>query len=164
MVDSKSLSLSFVPVRIQRSATILLDDLIEKVFPLFGPVREMEWADGWAPEILYGSNEAEAHMIFRTRSHECAEEYYQWVIGNYDPFNYSIEYIVSSPGRVWFITVHCTARENQTLATITYSYCGLTEDGHRDNRFAMEKMFASNLSDWEHAINYYLKTGKKLKT
>jgi hypothetical protein len=39
--------------RISRSSTITLNAPLEKVFPLFGPIKEMEWAEGWQPEIMY---------------------------------------------------------------------------------------------------------------
>lgn len=39
--------------RISRTSTITLNSSLETVFPLFGPVKEMEWAEGWQPEIIY---------------------------------------------------------------------------------------------------------------
>jgi hypothetical protein len=160
MPDVKTIPMEFTAMRINRSATILLHHHIAKVFPLFGPIREMEWAEGWSPEILYGHNEAEEHMVFRTKNNG---EFYQWVITQYRPEDFAIEYTVSAPERVWFIRVECKPYQHETLATITYSYIGLSEQGHNKNREGMEKIFAHNLSDWEEAINHYLTTGKKLK-
>jgi hypothetical protein len=142
----------------------LLNENIAKVFPLFGPVREMDWASGWSPEILYGHSEVEEHMIFRTRAQEHDEDYYRWVVTKYIPPQHEIEYMVSAAERVWFIKVECRSDENFTLATITYVYIGLTKKGHVRNRHALDKMFKDNLADWENAINHYLRTGQKLRT
>ena len=156
----ETLPMEFTAVRSTKSATIMLNDFIKKVFPLFGPVREMGWADGWSPEILYGREEVAEHMIFRTQANG---GFYQWIITQYDPHQYKIEYTVTAPNRVWFITIECREHQSNTLATITYSYTGLSEEGHQLNRSALQQMFACELNDWEEAINYYLKTGKKLK-
>jgi hypothetical protein len=47
-ISDETETLAFTPVRITKSAAIFLNDRILNVFPLFGPVREMEWADGWS--------------------------------------------------------------------------------------------------------------------
>jgi hypothetical protein len=159
MLNAISIPVDFTAVRINRSATILLHDNIARVFPLFGPVREADWAEGWAPEILYGYADAEEHMVFRTKGEG---EYYQWIITQFDPQRFQIEYTVTAAERVWFIRVECKPYQNETLATVSYTYIGLTEDGHTRNKKAMDRIFAHNLGDWEEAVNHYLSTGKKL--
>jgi hypothetical protein len=163
MLHPNSYTMEFSAVRISKTATILLNENIENVFPLFGPVREMEWADGWEPQILHANDEVAEHMIFRTKASNIQEECYQWIITRYEPQQHSIEYAVSANERVWFIAVDCKRYDKQTLATVTYTYIGLSEAGHQRNREALEKMFTANLTDWEEAINYYLRTGEKLK-
>jgi hypothetical protein len=154
----------FVPVKIRNTATILLSADVQTVFPLFGPVREQEWTPEWEPEILYGYSEVEEQMIFRTNARYEGENFYQWIVSAYKPAQHLVEYTVSAPDRVWFIKVECKAHgQKMTLATVTYTYIGLSEEGHKRNRDAMEKMFAHNLEDWEHALNHYLKTGTKIK-
>jgi hypothetical protein len=160
MLNVNTLSMEFTAVRISRSATILVHDHIARVFPLFGPVREMEWAEGWAPEVLYGRGDIEEHMVFRTKGDG---EYYQWVVTQYQPEDSSIEYTVTAHERIWFIRVECKAYQRETLATVSYTYIGLTEHGHQRNKKAMDKIFVHNLIDWEESINHYLSTGKKLK-
>lgn len=43
----------FESARISRTSTITLNGPLGEVFPLFGPVREKEWAAGWEPRVLY---------------------------------------------------------------------------------------------------------------
>lgn len=148
--------------RISKTATFTVDTTIEKAFPLFGPVREKEWAEGWNPEIIYGEGEVELHMMFRTKSSFKEESSFLWVITQFDPQKYFIEYTVSTPNRVWFIRVQCVAKQSRTEASVTYTYTGLNEKGNELNRIALEKMFAEDLKDWQTAINHYIKHGKLL--
>lgn len=153
----------FKSERITRSASIRLEGSIEDVFPLFGPVREKDWADGWDPEIIFSeTNLVEQHMVFRTLSTNPDEKYFRWVITQYFPDQHTIEYTVSTENRVWCINVKCSQHSSETLATISYTYIGLTPEGNRLNREALLKMYAHDLRDWEEAINYYLQCGKRL--
>jgi hypothetical protein len=147
--------------KLTRSATILLTDRVENVFPLFGAIREKEWANGWDPDILYSNSEIEEYMVFRTKADNEDEDYYQWVVTKYDPLNFMIEYSISATERVWFVRVECRDCNNETLATITYTYISLSEKAHQRNRQGIEKIFFSDLADWEQLINHYLTTGKK---
>lgn len=52
--------------------------------------------------------------------------------------------------------------QSRTSASISYTYTGLTQYGNEFNQAAIEKMFVRDLTDWEEAINYYLKNGKQL--
>ena len=52
--------------------------------------------------------------------------------------------------------------EEKTNVTVTYTYTGLTDEGNRKNKLAIEKIYANNLKDWEKAINRYLETGQQL--
>ena len=154
---------AFQSSRISRRATITLNDSIDKVFPLFGPIREREWCEGWEPEILFSTtNLVEEHMVFRTKAKFAHEDFYQWVITQYDPEHHRIEYTVSTQNRIWFIRVQCAAHGNRSMATISYTFTALNTSGTELNEIALKKMFERELEDWAEAINYYLQTGTKL--
>ncbi len=149
--------------RIERTASFIVQASVEKVFPLFGPIREKEWAAGWEPQVIYSQHpEVEEHMIFKTSGNPDEKEYV-WVVAQYKPAQFFIEYLVSTHQRIWFITVECKPRQENTLVSVTYSYTGLTEVGNRINQESLAKMFAHDLNDWSEAINYYLSTGKRLE-
>jgi hypothetical protein len=155
--------MKFKSERIRQCAAITLNESIERVFPLFGPMREKEWAEGWDPEIIYANDPlVEEHMIFRTKGNS-AEGFYTWVITRFDPEKYRIEYMVSTPNRIWFISIQCVPEASKTKATICYTYTGITVLGDDLNREALKKMYAHDLKDWEEAINYYLQHHKILK-
>jgi hypothetical protein len=152
--------IDFHAQRIQRSSTFKVKAPVEIVFPLFGPIKEKLWATGWSPEIIYSvTNDVEQHMIFKTPSRYGEPESYIWVISQYQPESFLIEYTVSTSNRIWVITVQCQPNENETKVTVTYSYTGLTPEGNRINEIALKEMYSHNLSDWQEAINYYLETG-----
>jgi hypothetical protein len=155
----------FTAERVSKSATIRLEGPIEKVFPLFGPVEEMKWADGWNPVVLYpASGYVEEGMVFTTQGHGHGETVFAWIVSKYQAENHVIEYIVSTANRYWVITVRCFASSvEQTKATISYTYTGLTPLGNEINKQAIEKIYKQNLKDWEEAINHYLKTGEAIK-
>jgi hypothetical protein len=153
---------NFKSERISRSASFIVDGKIEDVFPLFGPVREKEWAEGWDPEIIFSTNNlVEEHMIFQTKV-SSGEKVYTWVITQFDPVKYLVEYTASTTNRIWFIRVQCKAAGESTSATVTYTYTGLTPEGNELNRNALGKMYINDLRDWQEAINYYLHNGKML--
>jgi len=155
------------PQIVSKSGTITLEAGLGEVFPLFGPVREMDWAEGWNPKILTGDPDHVAeHMVFETESgHPEDRNPATWIVSKYDPDRAYIEYTVYTQKRLWWIAVSCRAREGATTteATIEYTYLGLDEDGNRHNRDALERMFRHDLKDWQAAINHYLRTGKILR-
>ncbi len=156
---------SFVSKRVSRTSTITLNGSLKEVFPLFGPIREQEWADGWAPRILFpAGGGVEEHMVFRTSSHGHGEPDFTWLVSKYLPEQAVIEYTVFTPERVWWITIRCreAASERTTKAEISYAFLGLTDMGNAINENAARLMYAHDLKDWEAAINHYLETGKRL--
>jgi len=153
------------PERISRTSTITLNAPLEKVFPLFGPIREMEWAAGWEPHVLYATaGTVEERMIFQTASHHGGEPDLVWTVSRYQPDRAFIEYTVFAPERLWWITVECSESVGgeTTEAKITYTYTGLTEKGNAINQRALAAMYHWDLKDWERAINHYLATGERL--
>ncbi len=152
--------------RISRTNVITLNAPLKRVFPLFGPIREKEWAAGWEPKVLYLTTDfVEEHMVFKTQSHLGHEPDFTWTVSKYRPDQAFIEYTVFAPERLWWITIQC--REGiggeTTKAEITYTYTGLTEKGNATNEKALETMYHRDLKDWEEAINHYLETGERLE-
>jgi len=158
-------SAAFTSRRISRTSTITLNAPLSEVFPLFGPIREREWAAGWDPQILYSTTDlVEEHMVFKTPSHHGhGEPDWIWTVSKYLPDQALIEYTIFTPERLWWITIQCCEDvPNQTTkADITYTYTGLTDGGNAINEKALQSMYAHDLRDWEEAINHYLKTGDR---
>jgi hypothetical protein len=61
---------TFTAQRVAQTATILLNDRVDKVFPLFGAFEERKWAEGWNPTLIYPQKEIiEEGTTFRTHGH-----------------------------------------------------------------------------------------------
>jgi hypothetical protein len=155
------------PQIVSNSSTITLDAGLSQVFPLFGPIREMDWAEGWAPKILAGDPDHVAeHMVFQTESgHPEDTNLATWIVSKFHPDHGLIEYTVYTHTRLWWIRIECraVAGDAATEATIVYTYLGLDEEGKRYNREALDRMFRHDLGDWQVAINHYLRTGTLLR-
>lgn len=153
----------FEPERISKCASLYLNAPVEQSFSLFGPIKEMEWAEGWDPEIIYSTSEfVEEYMIFRTKGQHVSERHYTWVITRFNPKQYQIEYTVSTANRIWFINIECAPQGLKTVANVRYTYTGLTELGNDLNKKHLKEMYLNDLKDWELAINYYLENGTRL--
>jgi hypothetical protein len=153
--------------KISKTSRIHLQGNFDQVFPLFGPLREKEWAHGWEPQILLSEEEnIEEHMVFQTPAHlEGETGHYIWAVSKYDPEQGLIEYTVFAESRLWWITIRCReAPDGESCeAMITYTFVGLDPRGEERNAKALSQMYRHELKDWEHAINHYLITGEMLR-
>lgn len=148
----------FKAKKVTQTSTIICNGNIEKVFPLFGAFEERKWAKGWELSLLYPEEEKiDEGTTFKTDGND-EESEYLWRVVKYYPKDYLIQYLVSTENRYWTITVICSKskKENETLATITYTFLGLNEKGNRLNLLHIERMYKRKLKDWEEEINKYL--------
>src|SRR5688500_804821 len=107
MITGALAQTTFEAERVSKTSSFLVDGKIENVFPLFGPLREKDWAEGWDPEVIYSEDAVVAHqMIFRTKA-STDEEFYNWAVTTFQPLHNLIEYTVSTLNRIWFIQVKC---------------------------------------------------------
>ncbi len=135
----------------------------EEVFPLLCPVREKDWIDGWEYDMVYSkSGLAEEDCVFTTPHHGNSETI--WYINKHDKQHHIIEFVRFTPGET-VVKIHIQLNElpgNKTEASITYQYTGLNEQQNEFIENNMQDSFQQSMIYWEKAINYYLKTGKKL--
>jgi hypothetical protein len=90
---------NFVAQRVRRVFVEHVGASPAAVFPLLCPVREREWVDGWAAEVLFStSGVAEDHCVFTTElpGHGRAT----WVVSTYDAHARRIGFTIFRPERV----------------------------------------------------------------
>ncbi|MCX6101068.1 MAG: hypothetical protein NTV92_06570 [Candidatus Bipolaricaulota bacterium] len=153
------------PVMVEKTSIIRLDAPLAQAFPLFGPLREREWAEGWNPEVVWPATESiQERMVFIVRSPHGHGHDSTWLISRYAADGGLLEYTVFSPDSVHWILIRCRAVEDgrATEAEITYTYVGTSEDARFQNERALETIYHRNLKDWEEAINHYLRTGQRI--
>lgn len=157
--------MTFAPLHVSRSGSIRLSAAPADVFPLFEPIGEMRWAEGWSPRVLYPlSGEARLGMVFTTQHPGEAETI--WTIAAYDPERLRISYVRQTPGsRVGVIDVECAAAGDQTShVTVTYTFTALSEEGNVYIAAFTEDHYAAYMAEWERAINHYLVHGALLQS
>ena len=144
---------------VSHTGTIRLNGPVDKVFPLFGPVRESDWAAGWSPELIYPTDTDVAEgMVFKVAG-ETGLGF--WVITRYDPQQHTVAYVNLTPGHmVNRILITCGEVGGKTDATITYWHVALDERGNDFVRRMDAQAYAAKMAHWQQAINYRLETNK----
>ncbi|MCI0354546.1 MAG: hypothetical protein L0099_05840 [Acidobacteria bacterium] len=153
---------AFRPRTVSRVATLNLDASMEKVFPLFDPVHEAEWAEGWEIEVLYPQDAPPARgMVFRTDHPPEGETV--WIMTRFGVRAGEVEYVNVTPGlKLTWINIRCReAGEAATEAEVRYTVTALSERGNEYVE-ALDAKYTTWLEGWEEAINHYLRTRKQL--
>lgn len=135
-----------------------------EVFPLLCPIREYDWLDGWACNMIYSdSGVAENNCIFESEFASGIEA--TWVTIKRDEENFLFEFIILFPGLA-------VARMDYSLmengdGTTTFHWVrtmtGLSENGNQMVDQTAGEPFRQ-IMDWVvDSLNHYLRTGKMLK-
>jgi hypothetical protein len=121
------------------------------VFPLFGPVRESEWAPHWNPTILYPLDKSQiAGTVFTTRQHN---QDVIWMLETYDEAALRIVYVQLWPDMcVTKLEIALKAIDNQTEATVMHRMTSLSEHGDEFVK-QFSAHFPSERDHWEQAIS-----------
>lgn len=146
-------------LHVEQTATISVAASVEKAFPLFGPVEEARWADGWAPEVLHQAQNMEG-TVFVTRAPHPAF----WVLALWDEAGHHVRYDEVVPDHfVVQIDITCRAASaSQTSCRVRYSYTSLGTGGDAFLRQYTAEHHAQRIGQWERALNHYLQTGERL--
>jgi hypothetical protein len=132
------------------------------VFPLLCPVREYDWIEPWACDMVYtASGVAEANAVFKTNfPAQGGEE--TWVVCRYEK-DRAIEFIRLVPNfKVNRLDIALAPANGKTVATWTHTYTGLSAAGNRWIRDQTAEVFLSEKKALEKMLNHYLETGTRL--
>jgi hypothetical protein len=144
-----------------QSFTIALSGTVAEVTPLFGPVREAEWAPDWSPRFIQPAQGAQREgVVFTTTSGHGEDRI--WLLTAYDVEDGLVEYVVTTPA---FTVTEIKVRvvpdgEEHCKATIKYRRSALAPEGNEevaklDARWAEEQRL-----HWQTAINEALAKGR----
>jgi hypothetical protein len=137
---------------------------IKVVFPLLCPVMERDWIDGWECNMIYSeSGFIEKDCVFTTTHHGNQETV--WHVTQYDKENHIIEFLRVTPNENT-VRIKILLEEidhSKTKVHIYYLYTLLKKNNTVIEFKAIEQSFFDSMYWWEKAINYYFKTGLKLK-
>ncbi|HEY7349859.1 MAG TPA: SRPBCC family protein [Ktedonobacterales bacterium] len=155
--------MSFTAQRVTRTRVIHLSAAPRQVFPLFEPVGEKAWAEGWEPTMLFPADgTAEPGAVFTAR-HPEGESI--WIMPLYDPASFHLAYFnVAHGSRVGNIEIQCReAPGGTTDASVSYTFTALNEPGNEFIANFTETHYEEMMAAWERAINYYLAHGRALR-
>lgn len=136
-----------------------------QVFPLLCPVREGDWAHGWAKSctlVYSASGVAEPGCVFVT-SHPPLPDT-TWIVTRHDPGTGIVEFARVSPGvEAVTLSIAVQPEGNGSAVAIRYVITPLpgTVPAGIDQRWDVDD-FNTDLAWWEASMNHYLATGRQL--
>ena len=144
---------------VTRSGEITLQAPVERVFPLFGPIDESKWAEGWEPSIKYGSNSQAGTVFTIDDPHPMT-----WILTRFESQSHRLQYvIVTQNDRVMQIDVGCRAAgDTETLCSVAYSLTALAPSAQPAIENYTEERHHERLMHFQMALNHYLKTGTRI--
>lgn len=150
------------PNRVRRSYTQRLVAEPARVFPLYCPVREAEWLEGWDPVVVLSrSGFAEPDAVFVTDDHGSAAF---WYVTRQDADAGLVEMIKVVPDVVATrLTIHLRAVEGGSEATISYAHTSLGPAGDDVVASFTEERYRAFMEDWQDRMNHYLEHGTLLR-
>ena len=137
-----------------QSFTIGLNGSVADVTPLFGPVREAEWAPDWSPRFIHPAQGVQREgVVFTTTSGDGRDRL--WLLTTYDLPNGRVEYVVITPA---FTASEIKIRvlsdgERHSRATITYPRFALAPEGNTEVAKLDAHWTEQQQIHWETAIN-----------
>jgi len=134
----------------------------QEAFPLYCPVREMDWISRWLPEEVYStSGLAEPECVFVTRDGEADAV---WIITRHCPQSHHVQMVKTVPQvTVCLIDIRLQAVDaTHCTATVRYSHTSLGPKGDELVAGFDENYYQAFMTRWESAMNHYLATGERL--
>jgi hypothetical protein len=143
-----------------QSFTIALNGSVADVTPLFGPVREVEWAPDWAPRFIHPPQGVQREGVVFTTTNGRGKDRF-WLLTTYDVKNGRVEYVVVTPA---FTASEIKIRvfpqgEQHCNATITYRRSALVPEGNEEVAKLDAHWAEEQRIHWETAINEALARG-----
>lgn len=149
-----------MPEQRTQSFTIRLNGSVADVTPLFGPVREAEWAPDWSPRFIYPAKGAQREgAVFTTTTAQGTDRV--WLLTTYDVTNGRVEYVVMTPALTANeIKIRVVPDgEEHCNATITYRRSALAPEGNEEVAKLDAHWAEEQRVHWETAINKALLKG-----
>ena len=139
-------------VHAEASITIDLNAPPAVVLPLFGPIREAEWAHGWNPAMLFPTDGRQpAGSVFTTDN---LGTDIVWVLARFDERALEVEYVQVLPKK-WAGQILIQLKpsgQGHTQATVTYKRTALSPEADQGVQ-AFASHFPNQRDHWESAIN-----------
>jgi hypothetical protein len=146
-------------MHVSRSYTLCFKAERAIVFPLFTPLEEKKWVQGWDATIIFSKmgDAKETGCIFTTPHAGMPDTF--WVLTRYDEANGIIQYARFAAGHhIGMIDLRV---DDNTRVKVTYTLTGLSAAGDQyiQEEFS-EQMYQHQhrMQSWQQGIDRYLRT------
>jgi hypothetical protein len=143
------------PRRASHTFTQHLNGTPEQVFPLLCPVRECDWASGWAPTLVVSeSGLAEPDCVFITPAEPHPAI---WYVTRHEPANGFVEMLKVTPEvTACRLTIQLRSAPGGCTAEVTYCHTSLGPAGDRFVAEFTADYYAQFMQEWESGLNAFL--------
>jgi hypothetical protein len=150
------------PNRVSHTYRQRLQSTPEAVFPLLCPVREVDWANGWLPDlVISASGVAESDCVFVTPG-DLANSI--WYFTRHEPETFFVEMLKITPGvTACRLSIQLAAEGNGCVADVTYTHTSLGPAGDEFVAKFTTEYYREFMQVWEKELNHFLTTGRKLE-
>jgi hypothetical protein len=141
----------------EHSFTINLNASVASATPLFGPVRETEWAPDWKPHFLHPVDGAQREgVVFETTSGNGKTRV--WLLTRYEVRQGRVEYAIVAPGvMAKEIKIHLSPDgARRCRATILYRHSALSLEGNEEVAKLTSNWAEAQRVHWQMAVNAVL--------
>jgi Polyketide cyclase / dehydrase and lipid transport len=130
----------------------------ERAFPLFTALGEKQWAEGWQPKILSGS-ERRGSVFSTQHAHGHVTT---WIVTDYDPTASRVSYARLVEGsNMGLVDVRCSRDGDGSAIEVTYTLTGLNADGDAlVAEFLSETHYSAMMLEWQRAVTTALTAQK----
>jgi hypothetical protein len=131
-----------------------VDRPVDRALPLFGAVRERDWAPDWSPDMIWPTPPVDREGMVFSVAH--GEKTALWVNTVLDLAARRVQYVYVLPGIVaTVITIALTGHESRTHVSVRYERTALAvEANHIVEGMAAHDRAAGPV--WERQIRQYL--------
>ncbi len=150
------------PNRVSHTYVQTIHGTVDKIMPLYCPVKELDWCENWDPKlVLSKSGVVEKDCVFITMHNELEVT---WVVTEYDLEKGRVEMFYLVPGiLVTKLEIQVEPiNSSLTRAELTYSKTSLGKMGDKHLESFTKEKNDIMMDSWEKAMNHYLKTGEML--
>jgi len=136
------------------SFTVFVKGSVAETTPLFGPVRESEWAPTWKPHFLHPSGGGQAEgVLFTAVSGDGHERL--WLMTRFDANAGQVDYVFISPG---FTAAELKIRvaadgPDKCKVTVTYRYSALSPQGNQEVAKVNSDWAEQHRIHWQHGLD-----------
>lgn len=143
--------------RVKHTADFQIDQPIDILFPLFSAEGEKRWVPGWDYENIMGYSDLHEDYVFLTKNHDHASTDAIWLVKQYKPESYFVEfYKVEPEDKVGIVTVQCKKmNESLTRVEVGYEYIGLSKKGDDFIENFSSSEYQAFIAEWKSLLLRY---------